>query len=259
MARRTQLLGDLEHTPGKRKAPSDPNQSPRYPPEVKAKAYAAFLDGASWADCARAIGHPDPNGAGMTLITRWANDDRWTRSPRAGDYKSKVEQERASDPQRISNEIDELCVEMQAVSAVYIQKFRDPETGDIVIDSSFKTRDWADMAAALRMIHETRLKIRKEHAPKDDGKDGKKGDFISVIREAGLNRLKDNKRRASAIAIPQEDPDDVDPEPGPEAPARPAAALPSVANIRERLEAAAREGGGEAGSVASDSGADGQC
>lgn len=265
MARRQQLLGQLEEPRGRRKPPSaPPDPSPRYPPEVKAKAYAAYLDGAGWSDCARAIGHPDPNGSGSRVIQQWAENDHWKRLPGAGDYKAKVEKERDADPQRISDEVDDLCVKMQKVSETYIEQFfeEDEETGEkkIVITNQFKTRDFADMAAALRMIHETRIKIRKANEPKDGDKDGKKTDFLSVIREAGLNRLKENRRRASAAPVIEEDDDADEPDPpsSTTTTAGPPAPLPSLADIRARVEAAAGERGGEAQPVAADPGADGQ-
>jgi transposase-like protein len=202
MARRQQLLGKLEEPRGRKrpKQPSTDSRSPRYPPEVKAKAYAAFLDGSTWADCARAIGHVDPHHAGARIIQNWAEEDHWIRPHSAGDYKSRVEKERSADPQRISDEVDDLCVQMQRVSEKYIAQYIDEETGEILINSSFKTRDFADMAAALRMIHETRIKIRKANEPKDGDKDGKKRDFLSMIREAGQNRLRENRRRSGVLA-----------------------------------------------------------
>ena len=211
MARRQQLLGQLEEPRGKKqpKPPPNQNQSPRYPPEVKAKAYTAFLDGSGWSDCARAIGHPEPNGSGAIIVKKWAEDDHWTRPMSSGDYKAKVEKERNADPQRISDEVDDLCVQMQRVSEKYISQYIDEETGEILINSSFKTRDFADMAAALRMIHETRIKIRKSNEPKDAGKDGKQNDFLSLIREAGQNRLRENRRRAGIVA--QKPPEEEEP------------------------------------------------
>ncbi len=249
MARRQQLLGQLEEPArGRRRPPQTPpdSQSTRYSPEVKAKAYAAFLDGAGWSDCARAIGHPEPNGSGIALIQRWAEDDHWTRPLSAGDYKAKVEKERDADPQRISDEVDALCVKMQKVSENYIEQFfvEDEDTGEkhISINSAFKTRDFADMAAALRMIHETRIKIRKANEPKDkDG--GKKNDFLTMIREAGQNRLRENRRRAGVVvpkSVQEEETDDDRNEaPAPDSPGDRSAepvVLPSLAEIRARFE-----------------------
>jgi transposase-like protein len=264
MARRQQLLGELEQAGRPRKVPKPPpDPSPRYPPEVKAKAYAAYLDGAGWADCARAIGHTDPNGAGSQLIVRWADEDKWSRSPRAGDYMAKVEAERASDPNRISNEIDQLCVKMQRVCEDYVGQFFD-EDGHVVISSAFKSRDFADMAASLRMIHETRIKIRKANEPKDGaGKDGQGKDILSIVREAGLNRLKENRRRGPITpVVPPDDPEDDDvrqqESQAPGAGAEPVI-LPSFGDLRARLEAAAGEGGPAEGSLEIDPGPDGQC
>jgi hypothetical protein len=253
MPKRQQLLGQLEQAGRRRKdPPAPPEPSPRYPPEVKAKAYAAYLDGASWADCARAIGHQDPNGSGAQLIVRWAEDDHWSRRHDAGDYKAKVESERAADPERISHEIDQLCVRMQQVSENYIAQFfvEDQETGTtkVMINSAFKTRDFADMAAALRMIHETRIKIRKANEPKDAaGKDGKKNDILSLVREAGLNRLKENRRRGPVTPVAQDDDqedDDARQQESPQAADDGAGpiALPDFSELRARLESAA--GGG---------------
>jgi len=239
MARRQQLLGQLEEPRGKGKRPPRvlDNPSPRYPVEVKGKAYAAFLDGSSWSDCARAIGHKDPNGTGTQLIRGWAEDDNWQRPAAAGDYKAKVESERAADPERISNEVDDLCVKMQKVSEKYISQYIDDETGEIIINSAFKTRDFADMAAALRMIHETRIKIRKANAPVDkDG--GKKNDFLTMIREAGLSRIRDNRRR-KVEEVPEEESEEDENRPvqsETEESSRETAQIPSIANIRARVE-----------------------
>jgi hypothetical protein len=265
VAKRQQLLGQLEaQRGGRRRTPPPPpeSSSPRYPPEVKAKAYAAFLDGSSWADCARAIGHPDPNGTGTQLIARWADEDHWQRPAGAGDYKAKVESERAADPQRISTEIDKLCIKMQKVSEDYIEQFfvEDEETGiaKVVITSAFKTRDFADMAAALRMIHETRIKIRKANEPKDGGSDGKKNDFLSIIRQAGMDRLRDNRRRASTFPATEDDDESESPEPAAEEAYGAPAEIHSIAAIRARVESSAREGGPEAEPVAPDPGPDGE-
>lgn len=267
MARRQQLLGNLEEPRGRKRpkpAPQD-NQSSRYSAEVKAKAYTAFLDGAGWADCARAIGHPEPNGSGAALIVRWAEDDHWTRPTTAGDYKAKVEQERNADPVRISNEVDDLCVKMQKVSEKYINQFIDDETGEIAILPSFKTRDFADMAAALRMIHETRIKIRKSNEPKDGGKDGKKNDFLSMIREAGQNRLRENRRRAGVVAPKpadeEEELDDRHEEQEPDSTSTGGAEsviLPSLSELRARLESELGGSRTEAESLEADPGSDGE-
>jgi len=267
MARRQQLLGNLEEPRGRRRNPPAPqdNQSPRYSAEVKAKAYTAFLDGSGWSDCARAIGHPDPNGAGTALICRWAEEDHWTRPASAGDYKAKVEQERNSDPVRISNEVDDLCVKMQKVSEKYINQFIDEETGEIAILPSFKTRDFADMAAALRMIHETRIKIRKSNEPKDGGKDGKKNDFLSMIREAGQNRLRENRRRAGVTtpkpADEEEEPDDRKEEQAPDQASDGSGepvSLPNLAELRKGIESSTRGNGAETESMETNSSADGE-
>ena len=267
MARRQQLLGNLEEPRGRKRpkpAPQD-NQSPRYPAEVKAKAYSAFLDGSGWADCARAIGHPDPGGHGAQLIIRWAEDDHWQRPASAGDYKAKIEKERNADPQRISDEVDDLCVKMQKVSERYINQFIDEETGEIAILPSFKTRDFADMAAALRMIHETRIKIRKANEPKDkDG--GKKNDFLTMIREAGQNRLRENRRRAGVLpqkSVEEEEETGNDRKEEQESDESSTGSgelinLPSLDNLRKRIESTIRGSGSTEESLEADSGADGE-
>ncbi len=272
MARRQQLLGNLEEPRGRKRptpAPQD-NTSPRYSAEVKAKAYAAFLDGKGWSDCARAIGHPEPNGTGAALICRWAEDDHWVRPAAAGDYKAKVEKERNADPQRISDEVDGLLLKMQRVSEKYIDQFfvRDEETGEveIVIPNSFQSRNFADMAAGLRMIQETRIKIRKSNEPKDGGKDGKKNDFLSLIREAGQSRIRENRKRRPGVmpdkpTDEEEETDDRSKEQAPDSTgsgnAEPVV-LPSLAELRARLESELGGGGAEEESLEADSSADGE-
>jgi hypothetical protein len=97
---------------------------------------------------------------------------------------------------------------MQNVAENYIEQFfEEDETGRprVVITSAFKTRDFADMAAALRMIHETRIKIRKSAAPPEEKE--KKRDFISMIREAGLARMKENRKLIPLLPrAPEPDP-----------------------------------------------------
>lgn len=268
MPSRQQLLGQIEEPRGRgRPAPRPPQEgrNSQYPPEVKGKAYNAFLDGKNWADCARAIGHKDPNGAGMRLVQRWAEEDHWQRPCDAGDYKAQVERERNSDPERISSDVDQMCAKMQKICDTYIDQFYvvDPETGEgrILIPANFQSRNFADMAAALRMIQETRIKIRKSNEPKDGDKDGKKTDLLTVIREAGLNRIAENRRRGPVAPPPEED-DNSDAEGSTEetyGESSPVAGF-TIADIRARLEsAAAGAGGAEAGSVEADPGPDGQC
>ena len=231
----------------------DKNEHALYGPECKAKAYAAFLDGQSWSDCARAMGHPNPTKGGVTLVRRWAKEDRWTRQTELS-YKDKVEQSRASDPQRISHDIDGLCVRMQRVVENYIEQFFDPDTHRVEIPHNFKSRDFADMAAALRMIHETRIKIRKAIAP-DPGKEDKKSrDFLSLIREAGLSRVRENQRRRT-LSKPRQAIDESDPPPDDEshpdtiAGEQPAIALPSLADIRAQIASMISEAAPEPGEV----------
>jgi hypothetical protein len=170
-----------------------PKFSPKYGLEHRALAYEAFLKGANWTDCARAFAHHDPAKTGRMLVKKWAKEDGWRRSIKADQqYKMKIEQKITTDPVRISREIDILCLKMQQVAENYIEGFFDVDDEGqqkVVIDAAFKTRDFADMAAALRMIHETRIKIRK--ATEDVNKTNKQGgkDFISFMKEIGQEKI----------------------------------------------------------------------
>lgn len=162
----------------------------RYPAEVKAKAYAAYLNGSTLSDCARVIEHPSPEDSGRTLIETWAQQDKWVRDPGypGHNYKDEVEKERSRDPKRISDEIDTLCVKMQKVSEHFISRYINDD-GIVTIPEEFKTREFADMAAALRMIHETRIKLRKAlEPPKEKRTDGL--GFLSLIQEAAARRAR---------------------------------------------------------------------
>lgn len=188
------------------------------------------------------MGHHDPVRSGALLVRHWAEQDQWQRQ--VDTYKDRVEKERASDPTKISSDIDGLCVKMQRVVENYIGQFFDPATSQVEIPTNFKSRDFADMAAALRMIHETRIKIRKAITPQTpEGKEGKKKDILNLIREAGLARLRDNRQRRQPTPASEEEPSHElsGDEPGhrpesdaPEADLR----LPSLADLRAQLEAA---------------------
>jgi len=170
-----------------------PKTPHKYGVEHRALAYEAFLKGANWTECARAFAHHDPIRTGRMLVKKWAKEDGWRRSIKADQqYKMKIEQRITTDPVRISREIDILCLKMQQVAENYIEGFfevDDEGQQKVVIDAAFKTRDFADMAAALRMIHETRIKIRK--ATEDVNKSNKPGgkDFISFMKEIGKEKM----------------------------------------------------------------------
>ena len=165
-----------------------------YPSEIKAKAYNAFLNGCSLSDCARAIEHPDPAGTGATTIRNWVIKDHWVRDEETieSNYMQIVTKDRARDPKRISDEIDELCLEMQQVAEYYVHQFIGTD-GKVNIPKDFKTRDFTDMAAALRMIHDTRIKLRRAlDPPKQKSTEGM--GFLTLIQEATARRAKETRK-----------------------------------------------------------------